>query len=241
MGEALFPFGAVYSMNRMKMNQPNKKNLAGKRMILFDLDGVLLNSRENMCYAWKKASAKAEVEVKFEAYFKEIGRPFQTIMKRIGIADPDHVIESTFRVASMERLDLLSFYPNVQRVLGQLSSEGFKLGIVTSKDKMRTNAIIALLSVEFDSVRSPNDNLRGKPAPDHLLMAMAQANVDPIETLYIGDMDADYEAAQRARVDYAHATWGYGEQPEGDCWILSEISDLLTAESMRKSEKNTSG
>ncbi len=41
MGEALFPFGAVYSMNRMKMNQPNKKNLAGKRMILFDLDGVL--------------------------------------------------------------------------------------------------------------------------------------------------------------------------------------------------------
>ncbi len=223
------------------MNRLNGKSLAGKRMILFDLDGVLLNSRENMRYAWEKASAKAGVEVEFEVYFKEIGRPFQTILKRIGVADPDHAIESNFRIASMERLDLLSFYPHVQHVLGQLSSEGFKLGIVTSKDKMRTNAIIAMLAVEFDSVRSPNENLRGKPAPDHLLMAMAQANVDPTETLYIGDMEADCEAAQRARVDYAHATWGYGDQPEGDCWVLSEISDLLMTESKSKPEENTSG
>jgi HAD superfamily hydrolase (TIGR01549 family) len=212
------------------MNQPNRKKLAGKRLILFDLDGVLLNSRENMCYAWKKAAATAGIEVNFEAYFREIGRPFQTILQRIGVADPDHVIESTFRVASMERMDLLSFYPYVKRVLSQLSSEGFKIGIVTSKDKMRTNAIIAMLAVDFDSVRSPNERLRGKPAPDHLLMAMAQANVDPSETLYIGDMDSDFEAAQRARLDYAHATWGYGDQPKENCWILSEISDLLISE-----------
>ena len=141
----------------------------------------------------------------------------------------------------MERLDLLSFYPHVHRVLDQLISDELKLGIVTSKDKMRTNAILAQLPIQFESIQSPNENLRGKPAPDHLLMAVANSNVDPSETLYIGDMDTDCETAQRAGVDYAHAAWGYGDQPEEDCWILSEISDLLMTESMTKSEENAHG
>ena len=223
------------------MSGLNGKCLTGKRLILFDLDGVLLNSRENMSFAWSKASEAAGIDVDFEAYFREIGRPFSSILRRLGIADPDHVVESTFRVASMERLDLLSFYPKVRRVLVQLSSEDFMLGIVTSKDKLRTNAIIAMLPVEFDCVRSPNDSFRGKPAPDHLLMAMAQANVDPSETLYVGDMDADYEAETRAGVDYAHASWGYGEEPEGDCWLLRDMGDLVQTDQVAQTEGNKGG
>ena len=55
----------------------------------------------------------------------------------------------------------------------------------------------------------------------------AQTGVDPIETLYVGDMAADHEAAKRAGVDYAHAEWGYGQAPADDCWILPDMQDLL--------------
>jgi len=223
------------------MNNLSGEFLSNKRLILFDLDGVLLNSKENMNFAWSKACKVAHINVGFEAYFREIGRPFSSILGRLGIKDPDHLVESTFRVASMERLDLLSFYTNVRRVLAQLGSEGFMMGIVTSKDKLRTNAIVAMLPVEFDCVHSPNNSLRGKPAPDHLLMAMAQANVDPSETLYVGDMDADHEAALRAGVDYAHASWGYGGEPQKDCWILSDIADLIQTDKSAQSKTNEVG
>jgi phosphoglycolate phosphatase-like HAD superfamily hydrolase len=75
--------------------------------------------------------------------------------------------------------------------------------------------------------------MRGKPAPDHLLMAMAQAGSDPAETVYIGDMAADHEAARRAGIDYAHADWGYGRRPGDGSWILSSMRDLLELTSAR--------
>ena len=92
----------------------------------------------------------------------------------------------------------------------KLQAQGRALGIVTSKDAVRTNAVISQLKLKFVTIQSPAAPYRGKPAPDHLLLAMAVAGVDPKETVYIGDMDTDYQAAVRAGIDYVHASWGYG-------------------------------
>jgi phosphoglycolate phosphatase-like HAD superfamily hydrolase len=59
-------------------------------------------------------------------------------------------------------------------------------------------------------VPTSNDALKGKPAPDHILYAMSELNMNASDTLYIGDMDVDYEAARRAHVNYVHALRGYG-------------------------------
>lgn len=209
-------------------------NSCAKRLVLFDLDGVLLDSRENMQRSWLKVSEQFGIKVSFEQYFNEIGRPFSNIMERLGLSKHAAAIEAVFRMASMDNLDVLRFYPHVADTLRQLEAAGLKMGIVTSKDQLRTNAILAMLSVTFASVHSPDGKMRGKPAPDHLLMAMAQTGVDPVETIYIGDMAADHEAAKRAGIDYAHADWGYGQTPADECWILSGMQDLLELIPVRK-------
>jgi phosphoglycolate phosphatase len=84
-----------------------------------------------------------------------------------------------------------------------------------------------MLPITFDCIKTPDGRMRGKPAPDHLLSAMAETGEDPVDTLYVGDMEADHKAAIRAGIDYAHAMWGYGRPPEDASWILSEMSDLL--------------
>ena len=205
----------------------NQRNRRAKHLVLFDLDGVLLDSRENMRRSWQKVCEEFGTKVSFEQYFNEIGRPFSAIMERLGLSERGGEIEATFRVASMDNFDVLKFYPHVPETLRQLEAAGLKMGIVTSKDQLRTNAILAMLPVTFSCVHAPDGKMRGKPAPDHLLMAMAQTAVDPIDTLYVGDMAADFEAAQRAGIDYAHAEWGYGRAPAGDCWKLSGMRDLL--------------
>ena len=181
-----------------------------KKLVLFDLDGVLLDSRVNMEKAWGEVRQKTGLQVPFEDYFALIGRPFQDILNCLGITENLPEIEEAYMAASLYFLSNASFYAKTRETLQQLQAQGKLLGIVTSKDAVRTNAVISQLKLKFVTIQCPVAPYRGKPAPDHLLLAMAEAGVDPKETVYIGDMDTDYQAAVRAGIDYIHASWGYG-------------------------------
>ncbi len=186
-----------------------------KRLVLFDLDGVLLHSRENMRQAWDVVLRETDVDRPFEAYFAMIGRPFKDIMIRLGVTRDLERIEKIYMTASFDFLTQATFFPGVRETLAGIRGQGLKIGVVTSKDAPRTRAVLSQLDVEFASVQSPNDRFRGKPAPDHLLIAMAEAGEDPCDTLYVGDMETDCRAARRAGIDYVHAAWGYGDPIPG--------------------------
>ena len=203
--------------------------IAAKSLVLLDLDGVLLDSRENMRLAWLAVQTELGVSTALERYFAQIGLPFREIMARIDLSKQAAEIETVYRVASMKNISAASFFPGTEETLGTLVAAGIKLGVVTSKDQRRTNAILGLLPVNFTTVQTPNEFCRGKPAPDHLLMAMAESRVDPANTVYVGDMGADHEAAQRAGIDYAHAAWGYGEEPRGCRLVLNNITEMAAA------------
>ncbi|HVJ46399.1 MAG TPA: HAD-IA family hydrolase [Luteolibacter sp.] len=196
-----------------------------KKLILFDLDGVLLDSRTNMEHAWAAVRKKTGITVPFENYFALIGRPFRDILDRIGLKENQAAIEQAYMAASLYFLSNASFYEGTKEALQELAAGGRKLGIVTSKDAVRTKAVIEQLGVEFSTIQCPTKPFRGKPAPDHLLLAMAESGEDPADTVYIGDMDTDYRAAVRAGIDYIHASWGYG-QPIAGVPALSSIQEL---------------
>lgn len=198
-----------------------------KKLVLFDLDGVLLDSKKNMELSWLEVCRKHGVKVDFSDYFSKIGRPFADILSLLSIDQNQVDIEETFNKKSTQLIHELTFYDGVKASLNQLSSLGIKTGIVTSKNTLKTQKILALLDFSFDIVQTPNNTLEGKPAPDHLLYAMSELNASPLETLYIGDMDVDCEAAKRAGVDYVHAKWGYGVCNDENIIKLSDISNLV--------------
>ena len=188
--------------------------MKNKKLILFDLDGVLIDSKKNMEAAWRAVRKDTKTGVSFESYFALIGRSFPDVMDCLGIdGETAKRAEIIFRTSSMKNISLINFFPNAAEILCELHSAGLKLGVVTSKDRLRTNAILAMLPVDFITVQTPNEKFRPKPAPDHLLAAIAVARTDPRDCLYVGDMDSDYAAACRAGIDYLHAEWGYGAHP----------------------------
>ena len=198
-----------------------------KKLIVFDLDGVIVDSRANMEYSWNKVQTQLSVSTPFECYFALIGRPFEDIISKLGLSAQLKEIEDIYCTSSSQNIDLVHFYPDVEETLLLLANAGMLLAMVTSKDAIRTSMILKRLQVEFVAVQTPSKGFRGKPAPDHLMAAMARANVDPINTVYIGDMESDAEAAERAGIDYIHAQWGYGELPVNAFAIASKFSDLL--------------
>ena len=196
------------------------------KLLLFDMDGVLIDSRKNMELSWSAVDATFELNVPFEDYFKLIGHPFNDIMAKLGLSGQADKIKRVYYVASSCRVDLIYTYENCLDVVEKIKKMGFRIGIVTSKNKTRTLEIIKRFNLLFDVVECDEAKGRGKPNPDPLFRAMLKCQSDPSETLYIGDMDVDMEAAKRAGIDYLHACWGYGNYIP-DAMKASKPDDIL--------------
>ncbi len=59
--------------------------LKNKKLLIFDLDGVLIDSLQNMRLALKQTCLNLEINLEFKNYRKFIGLPFEDIMKKMGI------------------------------------------------------------------------------------------------------------------------------------------------------------
>jgi len=183
--------------------------------ILFDLDGVLLNSLANMKKAWEALPKSLTMGVPFAKFQESIGLPFNAAMESLGIFDKTAEIEVLFKMESSRAIDSLELFADIPAQLGMLSGRGFRLGLYTSKDCARTHKILAHFGLKFDLILCPNDSFRGKPYPDQIFHALKMWGLDSDRVCFFGDTVFDYEAAKTAGTKYFHCQWGYGPAPQG--------------------------
>lgn len=181
-----------------------------KSLYLFDLDGVLIDSKKNMRTSWNLVNKKFGLKIPFKNYFFYIGRDFKDILKKLKIKNKNpYLIEETFKKESLKNLNKCKLYPKVKLVLNQLRKKKIKLGIVTSKDCIRTKKILKKFSLKFNEIRCSNNKFPGKPKPDKILSILKKLKIKKNETVYIGDTMVDKLTAKNAGIDYIHASYGY--------------------------------
>ena len=182
------------------------------KLIVFDLDGVLINSQENMKIAWLKVSKTLNLKIPFSEYKKHIGLPFYDILDKICPENKKNYtqIKKIYDKISQENIDKIKFYKHSLTTLKFIQKNGIKISIFTSKDKKSTFSILSKINILINSINTPNKKLRGKPHADQLLNAIAIANVDRSETLFIGDSEYDKLASKKAGVKFIYANYGYG-------------------------------
>ncbi len=185
------------------------------RLALFDLDGVLVDSRAAMEEAWEAVQRDLGVTVPFAAYFREIGRPFGDIMRRLGLEGQGAEIERVYRATALKTAARVPAFPGVAAALDRLAVAGVKLGVVTSKARPQTYWTLAQFDVPFETIQTPEDSHPGKPAPWPLLIAASEARTEVADAVFVGDMAVDCDAARNAGMRFLHAAWGYGRRPPG--------------------------
>ena len=192
------------------------RNLGKLNHLCFDLDGVLIDSLDVMESSWNFAMRDFNLRIGFESYKKEIGLPFKMILEKLGVPlDLWEKVEHLYSEKSSELIDKILPYEGVHEGLTALSNAGYKLSLFTSKSKLRTEQILQKYFYGvFQCVVTPEDlsHGRGKPSPDGILMACLKNQSSPTETLYVGDMNVDFEAASAAGVNFVFAGWGYGPE-----------------------------
>lgn len=181
-----------------------------KELYLFDLDGVIIDSRNNMEITWNFVNKKFKLNTSFKKYFLLIGRDFQEILKKLKIKNKNFdEIEKTFKNQSIKNFKKYKLYPKVKLILNKLKRKKIKIGIVTSKDCHRTKKILRKFSLKFDEVRCSDGKLNGKPRPDKILSIINKLKIKKKKTVYVGDMMVDKLTARNAGVEYIHALYGY--------------------------------
>lgn len=194
----------------------SKVALEKPKLIVFDFDGVLIDSRRCMQIAWAETCDQFSININFESFFAFVGMKFEDIMKNLNISeDRWSAFSDTYFENTRLHFKEVEVFEGVVEGLSELKTHGYSIAINTSKRLMNTNVLVDLLfgDIEFDYICTPETILsqRGKPAPDSLLQIASSLGIDPNDLVYCGDMNVDQECAMRAGVNYYHAGWGFGD------------------------------
>lgn len=201
--------------------------------VIFDLDGVLVDSFDVMRQAF--ATAYAEVvgdgEPPFEEYSRHLGRYFPDIMKIMGLPPgmEEPFVRESYRLAPRVRL-----FDGVSDTLRALRRRGHRLAVATGKSGPRARSLLGRLGVlpMFDHVIGSDEVAHPKPAPDIVLRALDLLGVRPWEAMMVGDAVTDLASARGAAVTAVAALWGESDEagllsarPDA---VLRKPADLLS-------------
>lgn len=196
------------------------------KLIIFDLDGVLINSLKNMEYALDKTNKKLGLNLNFNKYKRFIGLPFFEILKKIGVKKNFNEIKKNYQYFSQKKIDKIKISKSKIIELQKLKKK-FELTIFTSKDKKRTLKIIKKNNY-FSYIVSSDELKKGKPHPDGIYKILKATKSNKKDAIYVGDSLYDYKAAKKAKVKYLHATWGYDHHLKKNKKItkIHKLSDI---------------
>ena len=194
---------------------------------IFDDDGVILNSKENMRFSWNETSIKFGLNIKFSQYFKNIGLPFPAILKKINIKKNYKNIEKEYRKNSIKYFKKINLYKNIKIFLSHLDKKKIPYYIVTSKDRKRTKNFLYEDKIFPKSIHCPSIKFKGKPNPDLINHCIKINNIKKKNCCYIGDTEHDYIASKNAKVSFVYANYGYGVNNKKYKLVIKKPEDLF--------------
>lgn len=203
-----------------------------RRAVVFDLDGVIVDSFPVMREAF--AIAYAEVvgdgPAPFEEYQRHLGRYFPDIMR---LMDLPPEMEEPFVRESYRLADRVTVFDGVTEMLLTLRVRGLRLAIATGKSGPRARSLLDRLGLLpfFAHVVGSDEVARPKPAPDIVWEALRLLDVPAEQALMVGDAPTDLASARGADVFAAAALWVSPDEDEllaaGPDAVLRHPADLL--------------
>lgn len=194
-------------------------------LVIFDLDGTLINSEAIILEAQFETFARCGLKHPGrEAGLGIVGLTLDIALMRLaGLERPDDVLTETYRqVFGAMRLQAESdpklaepLFPGVAEMLAELSRRpDTVLGIATGKSRRGADYIIERHGWGgLFATTQTADDAASKPHPEMILRAMRETGAQPGATLMIGDSNFDMEMAVAAGVAPVAVSWGFQSVP----------------------------
>ncbi|WP_329089675.1 HAD family hydrolase [Streptosporangium sp. NBC_01469] len=177
--------------------------------VLFDLDGVLLDSKSAMLAALAGVATAClgrRVTIA-DLPVAAATRSRREVLASLGVPDPDVICGAWWDPALATAAGAL--FPGVLDGLRAIKGSGAATGLVTLQARYRLPWLLPPAALALLDVTVCWEDARPKPAPDGVLLALTRLGVAPTEAVFIGDTEGDIAAALAAGVTPIGASWGY--------------------------------
>lgn len=200
--------------------------------VIFDVDGVLVESKEANIFMFQAVLAKAGYPTPTR---KEILDCFhlplrQSLERLTGSSDPEEIqrIWDSAHDPSVRPPHLYQFPDEIDDVLRRLN-KSYRLGIVTSRSRGGMESVFMAHPIQhfFDVVVVFEDYNNPKPHPEPLLLAAKQLRVHPEAIAYVGDSTSDVEAAKAAGMKSIHLSPSKHQDADAGINSVVEIIEVL--------------
>ena len=194
-----------------------------KKVILFDLDGTLVDSAPDLALALNHMLTTLKRKpFHTETIRSWVGNGAQTLVKRglcgSSIVDEDidpelfeQALEIFLQFYAQNLCVHTLIYPHVTVTLNTLKSKGYRLALVTNKPYDFIDPLLEGLALTglFELSLGGDTLAKKKPDPMPLLHVCERLNVDVSECVMVGDSKNDILAAQAAKMHSIGVTYGY--------------------------------
>lgn len=179
------------------------------RAVIFDLDGVLIDSEPLMRLAFADSYQRiiGHGVPPIEAYLEHMGESFPRIMDRLNLP---HTLWEPYKRFCQQHITQIKLFPGSRELLEWTRSARLKVGLLTGKDRSRTLQILEHFEIQdFFDVTIASDQLNlPKPDPEGVLKMLEELGCGATQSVMVGDAVNDIICAQGAGVKAIAITWG---------------------------------
>ena len=193
------------------------------KAILFDLDGTLLDTLEDLATAANRALGTLGLPAHpTDAYRVFVGDGLRTLAERILPGEQRSAAQVDALVATFEREysrtwnERTAPYAGVPEMLDRLTGDGYRMSVLSNKPDAFTRLCVEQLLPHwtFAPLYGQRPGVPKKPDPAAALAIAAELDLDPAEVLYLGDTATDMHTARAAGMAAVGVLWGFRSADE---------------------------
>lgn len=192
-----------------------------KKIVIFDLDGTLLNTLDDLSDSTNYVLSKFGYPTRtIEEVRQFVGNGVAKLIER---AIPDGKNNSNFEKClsifkenyAQNMYNKTAPYNGIIEMLSNLKSKGIKIAVVSNKFDLAVKELCKKYFEEFiDFAAGENEaqGIRKKPAPDTVISVLNEFNFAPEDAIYVGDSDVDIMTAKNSKMPCISVTWGFRDE-----------------------------
>ncbi len=181
------------------------------KLVIFDLDGTLIESIEFHVKTFEEACRKMGIEVDErlrEEFRKRVGKRFEEIVKEILPSLSDEEIEKLSKIKWELSEKFLEEIKPKERIIEFICNapENCEFAIFSSSPKKFVIKVLEKLGIKdkFKVIVGKENVREGKPSPEGILKILEKTGIKKKNAIYVGDSEFDRQAASKAGVKFLH-------------------------------------
>ena len=192
-----------------------------KKAVIFDLDGTLLNTLEDLTASTNFALENLGFPKRSMDEIRNfVGNGVNKLIERAipnGLNNPEYIkcVELFKNTYKQNMYCKTKPYKGIIEMLTQLKQHNIKIAVVSNKFDMAVKKLCSKYFPNLIDFAAGENELQGinkKPAPDTVLKVLKEFNIEAGDAIYVGDSEVDIQTAQNANMDCISVTWGFKDE-----------------------------